>query len=90
MTAAPLFEAFVRVRIHAPASRFDGHEGTVDAHELRAAQASHARKHLPALTVHFDDDRSTIAFADEIEVLASTPLGGSTDNGNSRSTEGQR
>jgi hypothetical protein len=87
MRVATLFDRSVRVRIQAPTSRYDRHEGTVDAHELRAAQCSRARKHPPALTIHFDDGCSTIAYADEL-VLAD-PWGTRTDNEDSHSPEAQ-
>ena len=66
MTRAPLFRTKVTARLNARNSTYHGHTGTVDAHDL-----DEARKHDRTVTLHLDDDRNTIAFTDELEVLGS-------------------
>lgn len=64
MTRAPLFRTMVPVRLNAPDSAYHGHTGTVDAHDLEEA-----RKRDRNITLYLDDDSSTIAYADELEVV---------------------
>ena len=71
MKATPLFEQTVRVRLNAPSSRYHEATGTVDATELERLRGKDK-----ALTLHLDAGGSTIAFADELEPIASHPPGG--------------
>jgi hypothetical protein len=80
----PLFEQTVHVRLNAPGSRYHGATGTVDATELERVRGKDE-----ALTLNLDDGDHTVAYGDELEVVGSTPLGGTSDNEVSPTSEGQ-
>lgn len=84
MTRSRLFEHPIAVRLNVPGSRYHDATGTVDAAEL-----DRVRGKDKALTLNLDDGGHTIAFGDELEVIGSTPLGGTSDNDTSPASRGQ-
>ena len=76
-----LFDLRVPVRLNAPGSRYHEATGTVDATELERVRGKDK-----ALTLNLDDGGHTIAFGDELEVIGSTPLGGTSDNSERQTT----
>ena len=85
MTRAPLYDQLVRVRLNAPSSAYHGHIGSVDAHDL-----DESGRRDSTITLRLDDGRSTIAYADELEIVEATHHTDGADNRAPRSSEASR